>query len=91
MGHPYNVEIIDYNRYHTNNAILEWSANGRSAMASGWGRTEDELPSPRLKYGEIEFFPGPMQYEGVLLDHRLLLANKTYGSWTCKGDSGGKK
>ena len=90
MGHQYNVETIAINEWHTNALLIQWSTAGQSAKISGWGKTQTELRSTRLKLADVDFVPGIFVVKGHTVDNRMLVANKSHGSWSCEGDSGGK-
>ena len=88
MSHGINIAPVSYmNMLYTNNRLLN-----SVVQISGWGDTEYTTMSSRLKIGYaqlVDISNITAHFQGYGDIERLLVGDNA-GSWTCRGDSGGK-
>ena len=96
MGPGTNINFIPWINFRWDKAwILTLAAAGIPAQISGWGKTERNIVSyPFLKVGltnleNIDY--NAQMVDNRPVDERLFIVNKSYGAWTCHGDSGCKR
>ena len=93
---------IFINNAYNNYEMIRYSEDGRRVRISGWGLTETNDLSSRLRRGRMQFrrqrlftmldprmIPNPTNIE-MPIDWRILVGRARHGSWGCAGDSGGK-
>ena len=92
MGPGRNVGTIEFNDVNTNDMLIQLCNQGTRVQISGWGKTETNDPSMRLKVGHSNFILETANMPDTTdpIDNRLLVGDARHGTWACMGDSGGK-
>ena len=93
MGNAQNILSINMNLQYPNDILYSLSENhGKRVEVSGWGRTEQNIPSTNLKIGTMLLYNAVWidEHNSIVVDNRGLVANQTTGEWPCQFDSGGE-